>query len=94
MVRVRLPGIDSKNIDVQVVGETLTIKASLFRDEIHYGSFERAISLPEGIKAENLNAVHRDGVLELSAPMAKKSAAKTVKIQVEQKKPHGGEKEA
>jgi len=67
-------------------------KASVFHREIRYGSFERAIRLPEGITAEDLTAVHRDGVLELSAPMPKESAAKSVKIQVEQKKPDGGKK--
>jgi len=105
VVRVDLPGVDPKNIDVQVVNGVLTVKgtreekresnkASLFRREIRYGSFERSISLPEGIKAENLNAVHRDGVLELTAPMPKESAAKAVKIQIEEKKPGNGKKAA
>ncbi len=105
VVRVDLPGIDPKNIDVQVVNGTLTVKgtreekresekASMFRREIRYGGFERSITLPEGIKAEDLNAVHRDGVLELSAPVPKEAAPKTVKIQVEEKKPEGGKKAA
>lgn len=105
VVRVDLPGVDPKNIDVQVVNGILTVrgtreekresdKASVFRREIRYGSFERAISLPEGIKAENLNAVHHDGVLELTAPMPKETAAKTVKIQVEEKKAEGSGKKA
>jgi HSP20 family protein len=89
VVRVRLPGVDPKNIDLQVVGDTLTIKASFFRDEIRYGSFERAIGLPQGVKAEHLNAVHRDGVLELSAPLPAKSAARAIKVQVKEKKPSG-----
>jgi HSP20 family protein len=84
VVQIRLPGVDPKNIDVQVAGETLTIKASLFRDKIQYGSFERAIGLPQGVKAEHLNAVHQEGMLELRAPIP---AAKTIKVQVEKKKP-------
>jgi HSP20 family protein len=83
VVQIRLPGVDPKNIDVQVVGEILTIKASLFRDKIRYGSFERAVGLPQGVKAEHLNAVHHDGVLELRAPMLGKSSAKVIKVQVE-----------
>jgi len=105
VVRVDLPGVDPKNIDVKVVDGILTVKgtreekresdkASVFRREIRYGSFERAISLPEGIKAENLKAVHHDGVLELSAPMPKESAPSTIKIQVEEKKPDGTKKAA
>jgi HSP20 family protein len=105
VVRVDLPGVDPKNIDVQVVNGILTVKgtreekresdkASVYRREIRYGSFERAISLPEGIKAENLTAVHRDGVLELSAAMPKEVGAKAVKIQVEEKKPEAAKKAA
>ena len=97
IVRVDLPGVDPKNVDVKVVNGVLTVKgtreekresekASVYRKEIRYGSFERAISLPEGIKADNLNAVYRDGVLELSAPMPKEAAPTSIKIQVEEKK--------
>jgi HSP20 family protein len=92
-VRVDLPGIDSANIDVKVTGGTLTIKGSreqkldttkqdYLQREIRYGSFERSISMPEGIKAEDLKASYRDGVLELTAPMPKQSTAGGVKIEV------------
>ena len=91
VVQIRLPGVDPKNIDLQVKGEILKIKASLFRDKIRYGSFEKAIGLPPGVKAEHLNAVHQDGVLELRAAIPGKSSAKA--ITVEEKNPPG-EKEA
>lgn len=94
IVRTDLPGIDAKNVDIKVIGDVLTIKGSreeksetkkadFFRREIRYGSFERSISLPKGIKAEDLKATYRDGVLELSAPMPKEATPKEVKIQVE-----------
>lgn len=94
MVRADLPGIDPKDVDIKVVGDVLTIKGSreekhetkkadYFRREIRYGSFERSISLPEGIKAEDLKATYHDGVLELAAPMPKEAIPKEVKIQVE-----------
>jgi len=94
IVRTDLPGIDPKNVDIKVVGDILTIrgsreeksetkKADFLRREIRYGSFERSISLPEGIKAEDLKATYRDGVLELCAPMPKEAVPKEVKIQVE-----------
>jgi HSP20 family protein len=47
-------------------------KADFFRREMRYGSFERSISLPEGVKAEDLKATYHDGVLELTAPMPRK----------------------
>jgi HSP20 family protein len=94
IVRVDLPGIDPANIDVKVVGGTLTIKGSrkekaetskqdYLRREIRYGSFERSISLPDGVKAEDLKASYRNGVLELTALMPKESAPKEVKIDIE-----------
>ena len=97
IVRTDLPGVDPKNVDIKVVGDMLTIKGSreeksetkkadFFRREIRYGSFERSISLPKGIKAEDLKATYRDGVLELSAPMPKEATPNEVKIQVEGQK--------
>jgi HSP20 family protein len=97
IVRTDLPGIDPKNVEIKVVGDVLTIKGSreekretkktdFLRREIRYGSFERSISLPEGIKAEDLKATYHDGVIELSAAMAKEAAPKEVKIQVESPK--------
>lgn len=81
VVRIDLPGVDFKNISLHVANGMLKIKASLFRNEIRYGSFEQAINLPEGITAENLNAVHRDGLLELSAPMPK-PPARAINVEV------------
>lgn len=86
IVRTDLPGIDPKNVDIKVVGGVLTIKGSreekhetkepdFFRRELRYGSFERSISLPEGIKADDLKATYRYGVLELSAAMPKEAAS-------------------
>lgn len=85
VVQIRLPGVDPKDIDLQVADEVLKIKASLFRDKIRYGSFEKAISLPPGIKAKHLNSVHQDGVLELRAAIPWKSSANEM-----EKKPPGG----
>ncbi len=103
IVRTDLPGIDPKDVDIKVVGGVLTIKGSreekqetkkadFFRREIRYGSFERSIELPEGIKAEDLKATYHDGVLELSAPMPKEATPKEVKIQVEAPKENASKK--
>ena len=94
VVRIDLPGLDLKSIDMQVVNGILKVKASLFCREIRYGSYERSIRLPEGIRAENLTAAYRDRVLELRAPITGESVARTIKVQVEEKKPAGAKRAA
>ena len=94
IVRADLPGIDPNNVEIKLAGNFLTIKGSreekrenkkadYFRREIRYGAFERSIRLPEGIKAEDLKATYRDGVLEVSGPVPKEAIPKEVKIQIE-----------
>ncbi len=94
IISADLPGIDPKDVDIKIVGDMLTIKGSreekretkkadYLRREIRYGAFERSLRLPEGIKAEDLKAIYRDGVMELTAPMPKEAVSKEVKIQVE-----------
>jgi HSP20 family protein len=93
-IRVDVPGIDPESIDVRVVAGFLTIKGSreedqesktaqYYRRETRYGAFERTIQLPEGVKAEDLKATHRNGVLELTATLPKDGSSKQVKIQVQ-----------
>src|SRR5205085_1053012 len=60
--QVMLPGIDPKDVNLQVLGNTLTIsgersnsretkEADYLHREITYGSFQRSVSLPEGVAA-------------------------------------------
>jgi HSP20 family protein len=94
IVRVELPGVDPKDVDIKVAGGVLTVKGSreekhetnkrdFYRREFRYGSFERAITLPEGMKAEDLKATFHDGVLELTGPMPKEALPKEVKVQIQ-----------
>lgn len=93
-VRIDLPGIDPKDIEVSVTAGMLTIRAKreekseikkrdFFKRELHYGAYERDIELPDGIKAEEIKAAYRDGVLELTAPLPRELAPKEVKVRVE-----------
>jgi HSP20 family protein len=101
VVRMELPGIDPQEIDIKVSGGVLSVRGSreqkeetkkrnFYRREIRYGSFERSMPLPEGIKAEDIKATYRDGILELTAAMTKEAAPKEVTVQVEG---HGAKKE-
>jgi HSP20 family protein len=93
IVRADLPGVDPKDVEVTVTGNILTLKGtrryeheSKERDFIHrevsYGSFERSLTLPEGIKAEQVKASYRNGVLELTVPMPQSMAARKVPVEI------------
>ena len=79
VAKADLPGIRSQDVQVSVEANHLTIKGerktskevrrkNFRRSELFYGSFERSIPLPEGVKTEKLKAKYHDGVLEISAP--------------------------
>jgi len=80
IIRVDLPGVDPKDVNIKVDGQILIIKGfraaafpeqhrSFIQSEINYGNFERAISIPKGVKEKDLCAVYRNGVLELTVPL-------------------------
>lgn len=94
IVRLDVPGVDPKDIEVNVTEGMLTVRAKreetqeikkkdYIRREVRYGSFERAMSLPKGVKAEDVKATYGDGVLELTAPMPKELAPKQVKVPIQ-----------
>lgn len=56
-----LPGMDLKDVNIQVQENTLAISGERSTSEISYGSFERAISLPEGVDKDRLTAEYRNG---------------------------------
>jgi HSP20 family protein len=81
IARVSLPGIEAKDVEVQLVEHLLTIKGERktvrttngvewMNEEIVYGQFERTIELPEGVVTEKLMAEYKNGVLEITAPVA------------------------
>jgi HSP20 family protein len=81
-VRVDLPGIPKENVKVDIQDGVLVVQGErreersegeeqrgFRRTERRYGSFYRAIPLPEGVETEKAEAHMKDGVLELRLPM-------------------------
>ena len=94
VTRVDLPGLKKEDVKVEVTDGHLAIsgerkseteeeKDNVYRCERSYGSFYRAVPLPEGAKLEDIKATFADGVLEVSVPLPAKVEAKprTVKIE-------------
>jgi HSP20 family protein len=80
MVRVERPGIDPKDITVNVVDDMLTIRASreeehetkkrdFLHREFRYGAIERLMTLPQSVKAEDIKASFSNGLVQLTIPM-------------------------
>lgn len=97
-IRADLPGIDPKNIEVNVSGNELNVrgkrqeehetkKRNFLKREVRYGSYEYSTELPKGLKAEDLKASYKDGVLELTATLPKELAPKEVKVHIEGAEP-------
>lgn len=91
-IEADLPGVEKKDVELSVEDGVLTIRGTRkdtreekgkdgwHRLERHYGSFERSLSLGEGVDVEHVKAEMKDGVLHLTLP--KKEQAKPRRIEV------------
>jgi HSP20 family protein len=93
-VKADLPGIDPKDVEVTVEGTRLTLRGQRKAEheevgegyghrEVQYGSFVRSFKIPQGVKAEDIQAKYHNGVLELSVPLPAEVLPKKVNIAVE-----------
>jgi len=89
--QIALPGVDPKDVNIQVQGNVLHVSgerkaanetkgADYYQRELVYGSFERSIMLPEGIESDKLNAEYHNGVLEISAPISAAALPRRIEI--------------
>ena len=90
-LKLEVPGIDEKDIDVRIEGNTLTVhgerkiekeekEENFRRVERQYGSFTRSFTLPNSVDPGLLSAHYDKGVLKIS--LAKKAEAKPKQIKV------------
>ena len=98
VAEVGLPGIDPKDIDIEVEENILKIEAKsekkkeekkkgYYRKELSKGYYRRIVPLPVEVVSEKAQASCQDGVLKITIPKAKpKKVKKTKKIKVKVKK--------
>jgi HSP20 family protein len=100
-LKIDVPGIDEKDINVHVENSTLTVhgerkfekeekEENYRRVERQYGSFTRTFTLPNTVDQENVQADYEKGVLKVK--LAKKAEAKPKQIKVNVGSATGGEK--
>ncbi len=94
ILRAEVPGIEGKDLDIQVAREAVSIagetrhesetkERGYFRSEFRYGKFHRTIPLPIPIKNDQVQAEFKNGVLTLTLPKAEEAKNKVVKINLE-----------
>ena len=92
-VEAEIPGIRSEDLDISVVGRTLTLSgerkpeevtdANYHRRERKWGSFRKALTLPEDVNADAIAAECKNGVLKISLPKAEHVKPRKITIKGE-----------
>ncbi len=89
-----LPGLTRDDVNVEITDDMIVLsgerkqeeeenREGYYRSERSYGSFSRAIPLPEGAKADQAKATFKDGVLKITvpAPEGKKKQRRQLQVQ-------------
>jgi HSP20 family protein len=92
-IKLEVPGMEAKDLDVQVTAEAVAISGErksetkteengMTRSEFRYGKFRRVIPLPTRIQNTNVAAEYKDGILNLTLPKAEEEKNKVVKVEL------------
>src|ERR1700735_4470756 len=93
MLKADVPGVELKDIDIQLENGTLTVKGErkldkeeknkgFHRMERSYGSFVRIFTVPDTVDSEHVKAGYDAGVLSITLPKKEVAKPKTIKVQV------------
>jgi HSP20 family protein len=93
VLKLEVPGIEEKDLDVRVENRTLTVKGerrfaqeekeeNFHRIERSYGSFYRAFTLPSTVDAESVNASYTAGVLKVELTKKAQAQPRQIKVNV------------
>lgn len=91
VVTAEVPGVDPKDMDISVVGDTLTVSGSRMPDETAedaryhrqergYGKFARSIQMPFNVNSNKVEATFKNGVLTIRLPRAEEDKPKKIKV--------------
>ena len=93
-LKIEVPGIDEKDINVSIENNTLTVRGerrfekdekeeNFHRVERMYGSFTRSFTLPNTVDAEQVSAHYEKGVLKIRLAKKAEAKPKLIKVNVE-----------
>jgi HSP20 family protein len=92
LIEVAVPGIEAKDLNIEVTPEDVLVRGEIRHDhkeekgkvhtcEFQSGSLFRTIHLPKKIDPDKVKAEFKNGILNLKAPIAEEQRAKKVKIE-------------
>ncbi|AFY74118.1 molecular chaperone (small heat shock protein) [Synechococcus sp. PCC 7502] len=90
-LKLEVPGLEAKDLDVQVTAESVSINGErkfertasengITRSEFRYGKFQRVIPLPSRVQNTATQAEYKDGILRLTLPKAEDEKNKIFKV--------------
>jgi len=93
VLKLEVPGIEEKDLDVRVENNTLTVKGerkfekeekeeNFHRIERRYGTFFRSFTLPSTVDSEHINASYTNGILKLELSKKPEAQPKQIKVNV------------
>lgn len=87
VLRAELPGFEPEEIDVNLSGNVLTLRAEHTEEGKkengnfrRYGSFCESFTLPDGVLTDKIDARYHSGVLELHVPKSEEGKAKRIEV--------------
>ena len=104
-LKLEVPGIEEKDLDVKVENNTLTVSGerkfekeqkeeNFHRIERRYGSFSRSFTLPNTVNTEDVNASYDNGVLTIKLGKRAEAKPKQIKVSVGSQKLEGKKPES
>jgi len=91
VVKAELPGVEKKDVVVDLKGRVLTLKGErsydnevkedkYFRRESCFGRFERSFTLPGDVDSDAVKAEYKDGILKINIPKPEENKPKAITI--------------
>lgn len=96
VLKAELAGMDPEEIEIEVDDNVLTIKGErrfeekvdeerYYRIERRFGSFQRSLALPQGVRADEIIAAYDDGILTVTVPKAEEEKPKKIEVKAARK---------
>ena len=91
VVKAELAGMDPDDIQIEVEDNVLTVKGErkfeetvdeerYYRVERRYGSFQRSLALPQGVRPDDISASYEDGILIVTVPKVEEEKPKRIEV--------------